>query len=135
MPGHSHGADGTPQYPHATTKERTMRYQAFVRAAAVVLSIALLSSGAVLAQTAPPTMTDTAPPPATERNSVGAVILMDEPVLAQREAMQQAQERSAVDTRAMGAGPARLMQRVFTQEEIDNQRALDAANRSRNTPK
>lgn len=114
-----------------------MRYQAFVRAAAAVLSTALLSSGAVLAQSVQPhphTMTDTAPLPATERNSVGAVILMDQPVLAQREAMQTAQERSAVDTRSMGAGPARVMQRVFTQEELGQQKAIDAGSRSRTTP-
>jgi hypothetical protein len=40
---------------------------------------------------------------------VGAVIMMDQPVLAQREALQQAMERSAVDTRSMGAGPSRLI--------------------------
>ncbi|RYY84257.1 MAG: hypothetical protein EOO24_37875 [Comamonadaceae bacterium] len=112
-----------------------MRSQAFVRAAAAVLSTALLSSGAVLAQSQPQpqTMTDTAPLPASERDSTGAVILMDQPVLAQREAMAQAQERSAVDTRAMGAGPARVLQRVFTQEEL-NQRASDAGKSPRTTP-
>ena len=56
------------------TKGCTM-YQAFVRAAAAVLSTALLSSGAVvLAQTTEPqptTMVDTAPLPASDRNSVG----------------------------------------------------------------
>lgn len=99
-----------------------MRYQAFVRAAAAVLSTALLGSGAVLAQPAtsaplpqPRTMTDTAPLPASDRSSVGAVILMDEPVLAQREMMLQAQARSAVDTRAMGAGAAKLLRREATE--------------------
>jgi hypothetical protein len=114
-----------------------MKYQAFVRAAAAVLSTALVSSGAVLAQTSqpqPPTMTDTAPMPAGERASVGAVILMDEPVLAQREAMLQAQERSAVDTRAMGAGPARVLRRAETREDLANKKARDAANRQRGTP-
>lgn len=104
-----------------------MRYQAFVRTAAAVLSSAFLASGAVLAQGAPApeprTMTDIAPLPATERESVGAVILMEEPVLAQREAMQQAQERSAVDTRTMGAGPARVIERVFTEEELEKEKA------------
>lgn len=100
-----------------------MKYSAFVRAAAAVLSTALLSSGAVLAQTQPQplTMTDTAPPPASERNSVGAVILMDEPVLAQREAMQQAAAR-APDTRAMGAGPARVLQKQLT-EPLDKKKS------------
>ena len=118
-----------------------MRYQAFVRAAAAVLSTALLSSGAVLAQhtaqTAPEprTMVDTAPLPATERESLGAVILMNEPVLAQREAMLQAQERSAVDTRTMGAGPAKVIERVFTREEQASQRAEEAAKKHRVVPK
>jgi len=95
-------------------------YQAFVRAAAVVLSTALLSSGGVvLAQTTEPqptTMVDTAPLPASDRSSVGAVILMDDPVLAQREAMEQMASR-APDTSAMGAGPAMLLQKTLTEPE------------------
>lgn len=116
-----------------------MRYQVFVRAAAAVLSSALLSSGAVLAQSAPSpeprTMSDIAPLPAGERESVGAVILMDEPVLAQRAAMQQAQERNAVDTHTMGAGPASVIQRVFTEEELEKAKAEDAAKQHKRTPK
>ena len=106
-----------------------MKSHAFVRAAATVLSTALIAAGA-LAQTTrpqPTTMTDTAPAPASERNSVGAVILMDEPVLAQRQQMQQAQARYEVDTRSMGAGPARIMNRALTKDEAEFQRALDAA--------
>lgn len=119
-----------------------MRYQAFVRAAAAVLSTAFLAAGAhaqtqaqAPKQTEPRVMTDTAPLPAHDRSSVGAVILMDQPVLAQREAMLQAQERSSVDTRTMGAGPAKVLREVFTKEELENQRALDAAGRQKVTPK
>ena len=111
-----------------------MRYQAFVRAAAAVLSTALLSAGAAYAQGKQPdpvTMADVAPLPATERNSVGAVILMDDPVLAQREAMLQAQERSAVDTRTLGAGPARVLRKVDRQEALEFQKALEEAMRRR----
>lgn len=114
-----------------------MKYQAIARIAATGLAAALLAGGA-LAQTSKPqpaTMTDTAPAPASERSSVGAVILMDEPVLAQREQMQQMMARSEVDTRAMGAGPARIMNRVQTQDEIEFQKALDAAMRRYGTPK
>jgi hypothetical protein len=105
------------------TKERTMRYPAFVRAAALALPAAFFFSGAVQAAEAPtqpqPTvMSDVAPLPAQDRTSLGAVILMDEPVLAQREQMQQAQARSP-DTRSMGAGPARLTSRPLTKEEMD----------------
>jgi len=112
-----------------------MRYQAFVRAAAGVLSTALLAAGAAVAQTKQPeptTMTDAAPLPATERESLGAVILMDEPVLAQKEALQQAQERSGVDTRVLGAGPARILRRNDLKEAIELQRALDEAERQKN---
>lgn len=120
-----------------------MRYQAFVRAAAGVLATALLGVAAVaqtnVAQTTQPepsVMTDAAPLPAQERDSVGAVILMDDPVLAQREAMAQAQARSGIDTRALGAGPPRILRRAQTPEEIEFQRALDEAlRREQGTPK
>ena len=107
-----------------------MRYQAFVRAAAGVLATALIGTGAVLAQTSQPeprVMTDAAPLPATERASSGAVIMMDQPVLAQREALLSAQERTSVDTRTLGAGPARIVREVTTREEMELQRALDEA--------
>jgi methenyltetrahydromethanopterin cyclohydrolase len=94
-----------------------MKYQAFVRAAAGALAAAALTGAAIAqTQTTPVTMTDTAPAPASDRSSVGAVILMDQPVLAQRDAMQAAQERSAVDTRAMGAGPARVLRDVQVEQ-------------------
>jgi hypothetical protein len=114
-----------------------MTVQDFARAAAGVLAGALLAGGA-MAQTKQPepvTMTDTAPNPASDRGSMGAVILIDQPVLAQREALQQAQARSAVDTRALGAGPNRIMQRAMTKDEIEFQKALDAAMRERGSPR
>ena len=102
-----------------------MRYPAFVRAAALALPAALLFSGAVQAQTPAPTqpqpttMTDTAPLPAQERTSVGAVILMDQPVLAQRAQMEQLQARApVVDTSAMGAGPAVTVPPSLTRQQL-----------------
>jgi len=115
-----------------------MRYQDFVRAAAGVLATALFASVAAQAQTKQPeptTMVDTAPLPASDRTSSGAVIMMDQPVLAQREAMAAAAERTAVDTRSMGAGPARVLRDVMVQEQLRRQRGLDAADPSRATPK
>ncbi|HET8744827.1 MAG TPA: hypothetical protein VFM98_04445 [Ramlibacter sp.] len=116
-----------------------MRYQAFVRAAAGVLATALFGTGAALAQLTAPeprVMTDAAPLPATERASSGAVILMDEPVLAQREAMAAAQQRSGVDTRALGAGPTRIMREAQTKEALELQRQLEEAlRREQQTPK
>ena len=106
-----------------------MRTQDFVRAAAGVLATAVFASGAAFAQSTapqPPTMTDTAPMPASERNSMGAVILMDQPVLAQREAMA---ARAEVDTRTLGAGPARV--REATQQELQLQKAFEEAQKRR----
>jgi len=114
-----------------------MRTQDFVRAAAGVLATALLAAGGVYAQERKPepaTMVDTAPMPATERSSLGAVIMMDQPVLAQREALAAAQERTALDTRSMGAGPARILRDVMTKEELKRQRAMEAAEQQRATP-
>ena len=106
-----------------------MRYHAFARTAAAVLATAVLGAGAALAQTQPPVMTDTAPLPAGDRSSLGAVIMMDQPVLAQREAMLAAQERTAVDTRALGAGPTRIMREAQTRDALELQRALEEAMR------
>ena len=109
-----------------------MKYQAFVRAAAGVLSVAALSTAAVVVQAQgagpqPATMVDTEPLPASERNSLGAVIMMDEPVLAQREAMQQMAAR-APDTRSMGAGPARILQNSPRAEQDELKKQLERAN-------
>lgn len=114
-----------------------MKHQVVIRAAAAVLAGAALAAGAVAQQKTPEpvTMTDTAPLPAHDRQSTGAIILMDEPVLAQREAMAAAQERSEVDTRTMGAGPASILRRVFTEEALEQQRAQDALEREKVTPK
>lgn len=104
-----------------------MTYQVIVRAVAGALAAAALS-GAAFAQSQqqqqqqqPVTMTDTAPLPAGDRSSVGAVILMDQPVLAQREAMLAVRERSAVDTRTMGAGPVR----VFRDVQVERGKATE----------
>ena len=104
-----------------------MRYSAFVRAAALALPAALLSTGAAWAQTQPQpsTMTDVAPLPAQDRTSVGAVILMDDPVLAQRQQMANVAAR-APDTRTLGAGPVRQLQKALTQEEGQQQQQQPA---------
>jgi hypothetical protein len=108
-----------------------MKYPVIARAAATALAAATLA-GAALAQTQPQpvTMTDTAPAPASDRSSMGAVILMDQPVLAQREAMLAVQERSAIDTRAMGAGARRMLRDV----RLEQGRATEPAPQ-KTTPK
>jgi hypothetical protein len=98
--------------------ESTMTYSSSLKSAAVVLAAAL-AVPALLAQTTTPSpqvMTDVAPLPASERGSLGAILLEDSPVLAQREAFQQlAARREAIllasdpmrdSLRTMGAGPA-----------------------------
>lgn len=114
-----------------------MKYQAFVRAAATVLAAsALLAGNAALAadpsSTAPTPerMSDVGPPPASERNSIGAIILADEPVLAQREYLEML-ARQGIDTRVMGAGPNKLLRRTQTREDIERQRAIDEAEKRR----
>ena len=116
-----------------------MTYQAFVRAAAGALATAILGCGAAFAQGAgtqplPKTMTDTAPLPASERESSGAVILMDEPVLAQREAMAKLADR-APDTTALGAGPARVFRRAEERQQQRERRAVDRRQELLGTPK
>lgn len=99
-----------------------MKDSSMLKPAAWVLAAAL-GVPAVLAQTTaqttsptPRVMTDVEPLPASERESIGAVILEDSPVLAQREAFERLAARNeaillAFDpardaTRSMGAGPA-----------------------------
>jgi hypothetical protein len=115
-----------------------MRYQDFVRAAAGVLATALFASAGAYAQDKQPepvTMIDTAPLPASDRSSLGAVVLMEHPVIAQREDMAAMQQRSAVDTQTMGAGPARILRDTMVREQLKRQQALDAAQQQRATPK
>jgi len=106
-----------------------MRYQV-LSVAAGVLATAFMAGGVYAQDTQPlpDTMTDTALTPASDRDSLGAVIMMDQPVLAQRQQMLQAQERTAVDTRTLGAGPARVIRETFEQqrarEGMDTQPAV-----------
>ncbi|MES2937423.1 MAG: hypothetical protein V4864_07055 [Pseudomonadota bacterium] len=94
---------------------------------AAALGLAAMSVGVALAQTAAPAvpspavMTDTAPLPAQHRDSIGAVVLPESPVLAQR--AQLAPLATPVDTRAMGAGPARVLERERVKEEDKAKRA------------
>ena len=104
-----------------------MKYQPLVRTAAVVLAVAV-SGPAALAQTTkpnPPVMVDTAPLPASERGSIGAIILEESPVLAQREAFQKAGERTGVAS--IGKGALRATMREALKNELAEARALERA--------
>jgi hypothetical protein len=109
-----------------------MRSQAIVRAAAAVLSTAVITGSALAQASTTAPRSDVSPAPPEDRSSVGAIVMMDEPVIAQREQMQQMLARGAVDTRSMGAGPARLLRGPLTKEEIEAQKALDAAEFQKN---
>ena len=96
---------------------------------AAALGLAATFGGAALAQTAPtvpnPTvMSDTAPLPAHHRESMGAIVLPESPVLAQRE--QLAPLAVPVDTRSMGAGPARVLERERVKVQDKEQRGKGA---------
>ena len=103
-----------------------MQYRASRHSAAAALASAMLA-GSVFAQVTAPRVTDTAPAPPEDRSSVGAVVLIDQPVLAQREYLENLARTNAPDTRSLGAGPARVSRKVQLRKELDRQRAADAA--------
>jgi hypothetical protein len=106
-----------------------MKYSLFLSA----VSAATLTCGAAIAQTTPsniqggPTqvMTDVGPAPAQERNSVGAVVLEDSMVLAQRRA---AFENASLNTgvASVGRGVIRKSIKEHTRSELAQARQ-DAA--------
>jgi hypothetical protein len=81
--------------------------------ASTALLAAVLGSGLAWAQSAPTplVLTDTAPLPAEDRSSLGAVVMPESPVLAQREMATQTLARTQqLMTTSMGAGPAIAVQ-------------------------
>lgn len=109
-----------------------MQYQPLLKTAALVLA-AGLAAPVALAQNAPtaPTpqvMTDAAPLPASDRGSIGAVVLEDSMVIAQREhrmAFQQAAERTGLAS--IGRNSIRATLREQTRSELAQARAQEAA--------
>jgi len=73
-----------------------MQYRSPRQLVALVLA-AVVSAPAAFAEgvPTPPVMTDVAPLPPQERSSIGAVVLVDSPVLAQRDAMRMSAVRYA----------------------------------------
>lgn len=103
-----------------------MQYQPLLKTAAVVLA-AGLGASAAWAQSAPtpPIMTDVAPLPASERSSMGAIVLEDNMVIAQREAFQKAGERTGLAS--IGRNAIRATLREQTRSDLAEARAMDAA--------
>jgi hypothetical protein len=111
-------------------KEHRMNYAILIRGAALV---AALGAGSVLAQTrpadtgsapptvtdvgpAPPVISDVGPPPAQERSSLGAIVLENSLVRAQR---QNAFERAAARTGVTSVGRGVLRATAKAQREAD----------------
>jgi hypothetical protein len=98
-----------------------------------MVSAGALASGAAIAQTTPstiqgaptPVVTDVGPAPAQERSSVGAVVLEDSMVLAQRRA---AFERSSLNTgvASVGRGVIRKSMKEQTRSELAQAREQEA---------
>jgi len=110
-------------------KGTAMKYPVLMRTAAVA---AVLAAGGVLAQTAPsapdaavgsPIVSDVGPPPAHERNSLGAIVLVDSPVRAQR-------DRDFEKSRVRDTLPARKIKRTEararTKSDLQRARELEA---------
>lgn len=94
-----------------------MQSSRFLRSAAVVLAAGACAAAMAQSAPTPPVMTDTAPLPASDRNSIGAIIMEDSMVIAQREHFQ----RVAV------ARDYRLIGREATRITLDEQRKADLA--------
>jgi hypothetical protein len=112
--------------PRDTCKGTAMKYPVLMRTAAFA---AVLAAGGVLAQTAPsapdaavgsPVISDVGPPPAHERNSLGAIVLEDSPVRAQR-------DRDFEKSRVGDTLPARKIKRAEARARVksDLQRARE----------
>jgi hypothetical protein len=101
-----------------------MKYPTLFKSAALVLAVAVSAPVAVAADEGKPTpsiMTDTAPLPAQDRASSGAIILEDSMVLAQREAFMRANERTGLATIGRNAMRATLRQTPSDVAELRKQ--------------
>ncbi|MBI5278912.1 MAG: hypothetical protein HY854_20935 [Burkholderiales bacterium] len=101
-----------------------MKYPSILQSAVVALAVC---GAAAFAQTmpTPAVMTDTAPLPAQDRSSAGAIVLEDSMVLAQREAFRQAGARTGVAT--IGRNAMRATMRQQTIQDLAEMRAQEAA--------
>lgn len=88
------------------------------------LAAAGLAAGAALAQPVTPVQTDVGPPPAEERDSVGAVVLGNSMVRAQREAFGGRYTPTRVSD--VGRGVMRRERAARTKQELQQQRDEDA---------
>ena len=88
------------------------------------LAAAGLAAGGALAQALTPVQTDVAPLPAEDRDSVGAVVLENSMVRAQRQAFAGHYTRTRVTS--VGRNVTRMERAARTKEELQQQREEDA---------
>lgn len=88
------------------------------------VAAAVLAAGGALAQSLTPVQTDVGPPPAEERDSVGAVVLENSMVRAQRQAVTGHFTQTRVSS--IGRDVSRKQRAARTKEELQQQREDDA---------
>jgi hypothetical protein len=112
-------------------KGSLMNYPTSMRLAVLA---AALGAGGVMAQTAPapaptdpaPVVSDVGPPPAHDRNSIGAIVLDDSLVRAQRDRdFERTSARTGVAS--VGRGVMREAMKAKAQAELAQARATEAA--------
>jgi hypothetical protein len=88
---------------------------------------AAVAAGTASAQSLTPVQTDTGPPPAEDRDSVGAVVLENSMVRAQRAQRDAFRATGYSPTRvsSVGRGAARAMRAARTKEDLEQQREDD----------
>ena len=104
-----------------------MKYRTLIQTATIAVAVSIAAPVAFASDEGKPTpavMTDTAPLPAQDRGSQGAIILQDSMVLAQREAFQKANERTGLGT--VGRNALRATLRAQTQAELAQARQQEA---------
>ena len=108
-----------------------MKYPNLMRMAALA---AVLAAGAVSAQTTAPTtveapavVTDVGPAPAHERNSIGAIVLEESPVRAQRDRDFEQRPAPRARARTVGREVLRSTTKAKTRAELQEAREAEAA--------
>lgn len=104
-------------------KDKLMTSIGAVRGSLIAAMLAASAAGSALAQVSPVVFTDAGAMPAEERDSMGAVLMEDSPVRAQRQTF--GQRNTAREVQAIGQGVMRAtLAAARAQEEGPNTRAL-----------
>jgi hypothetical protein len=101
-----------------------MKTPSVLRAGLVAVALAATGTAFAQKQSLPTVMTDVNPLPAEERDSVGAVVLENSKVRAQRQAFSARQ--TSLDVSSVGRGTARKMRADRVKEDRQQQREDDA---------